>query len=91
MNQTDELKLEILKLHDVYWESYLNGDISAMADLLAEDYTQIGSAEREVFFNKQEAVQFLHETIDQVAGKLKLRNRSTSVRLIDNIFIVYEV
>ena len=91
MNHVEKLKLEILKLHDLYWFSYLKGDISVMTDLLSEDYTQIGSAEREVFFNKKEAVQFLYETIDQVAGNFEMRNRNTSVELLNDTFIVYEL
>ncbi|WNH13998.1 ATP-binding protein [Thalassobellus suaedae] len=91
MNPEEELKLEILQLHDLYWFSYLKGDISVMADLLSEEYTQIGSAEREVFFNKKEAVQFLYETIDQVAHKFEMRNRNTSIELLNDTFIVYEL
>ena len=91
MNQAEALKLEILKLHDLYWFSYLKGDISVMADLLSEEYTQIGSAEREVFFNKNEALQFLYETIHQVAGKFEMRNRNTSIELLNDTFIVYEL
>ena len=62
-----------------------------MADLLSEEYTQIGSAEREVFFNKNEALQFLYETIHQVAGKFEMRNRNTSIELLNDTFIVYEL
>ena len=91
MNRTEELKLEILQLHDLYWSSYLKGDISVMVDLLSDEYTQIGSAEREVFFNKKEAVQFLYETIDQVAGNFEMRNRNTSIELLNETFIVYEL
>ncbi|MDW5290578.1 response regulator [Formosa sp. PL04] len=87
----EELKIEILKLHDLYWSSYLKGNISVMTDLMTEDYIQIGSAEREIFFNKNDAVQFLYETIDQVAGKFEMRNRNTSVEFLNDTFIVYEL
>ena len=76
----EELKLEILRLHDLYWFSYLKGDISVMADLLSEEYMQIGSAEHEVFFNKNEAVQFLYETIDQVAVTIKSKFAAYALR-----------
>ena len=50
----------ILQVYKTYFDSYVGGDIETITSLLAEDYTQIGSAEAEVFFNKKEAIQFLH-------------------------------
>ena len=69
----------ILDVYKTYFDSYIGGDIKTITSLLADDYTQIGSAEAEVFFNKKEAIQFLHQTIDQVAGKAEMRNRMLKV------------
>ncbi len=66
---------EILEVYNAYWDGYLKGNVKSMASLLDDDYTQIGSAEGEVFFNKKAAVKFLRDTIDQVAGKVDMRNR----------------
>ena len=68
-------------VHETYWDSYLKGDVNSMLALLDEQYTQVGSAEDEVFSNKKDAIQFLHDTIDQVAGKLEMRNRVTTLEL----------
>ncbi|WP_462222741.1 nuclear transport factor 2 family protein [Ferruginibacter sp.] len=77
MKLTKKQEAEILKVYHIYWDSYLKGDVEIMHPLLADEYTQVGSAEGEVFSNKKDAVQFLYDTIDQVAGKLEMRNRKT--------------
>jgi hypothetical protein len=65
---------EVMKAYNAYWYNYLEGNVKAMSVLLDDKYTQVGSAEGEVFYNKKEAVQFLYNTIDQVAGKLEMRS-----------------
>ena len=46
--------------------------------------------EGEVFSNKKDAVQFLYDTIDQVAGKLEMRNRKTILEQQDHTILVHE-
>ena len=84
MKLTKKLEKELMQVYDSYWDSYLNGDVPAISTLLDESYTQVGSAETEVFTNKKDAVQFLHDTIDQVTGKLEMRNRSTRLEKQNN-------
>lgn len=90
MKLTKKLEAEILKVHNAYWHNYLEGDVEAMHPLLADEYTQVGSAEGEVFSNKKEAVQFLYDTIEQVAGKLEMRNRKTTVEQLENAILIHE-
>jgi ketosteroid isomerase-like protein len=90
MKLTKKIEAEILKTYNNYWENYLNGNVEAMPPLLADEYTQVGSAESEVFSNKKDAVQFLYDTIDQVAGKLEMRNRKTTLEQQDNSILIHE-
>ena len=80
-----------MQVYEAYWAEYLNGNVDAMQALLDDSYTQIGSAESEVFSSKKEAVQFLVDTIDQVAGKLEMRNRSTKLEQQDHLILIHEV
>jgi len=48
---------ELLQVYGKYFDSYLSGDVEKVATLLNEEYTQIGSAESEVFFSKKDAVE----------------------------------
>jgi signal transduction histidine kinase/ketosteroid isomerase-like protein len=81
---------EALKAHESYWKSYITGDIETLASLLDENYTQIGSVENEVFYNKNEAIKFIEDTIDQINGKVDMRNRLTKVEILDNLLLVSE-
>ncbi len=91
MKLTKKLEKELMQVYDSYWDSYLNGDVPAISTLLDESYTQVGSAETEVFTNKKDAVQFLHDTIDQVTGKLEMRNRSTRLEKQNNFLLFHEL
>ena len=91
MKLTSKLKAEILKAHDAYWAKYLKGDVKGIAALLDESYTQVGSAETEVFTNKKAAVKFLNNTIDQVAGKLEMRNRNTRLEQQGDLILIHEL
>ncbi len=84
-------KKQVLKVHEAYWDLYLKGEAKAMSVMLDESYTQVGSAESEVFYTKKEAVQFLHDTIEEVAGKLEMRNRHTRLESPNGLVLVHEL
>ncbi|MGB5227386.1 MAG: nuclear transport factor 2 family protein, partial [Eudoraea sp.] len=90
MKLTSEQEQQLTKVYEAYWTQYLKGNVDAMEVLLDESYTQVGSAESEVFTTKKEAVQFLKDTIDEVAGKLEMRNRITQIEQQDTIVMVHE-
>ncbi|MEP7267856.1 MAG: nuclear transport factor 2 family protein, partial [Saprospiraceae bacterium] len=91
MKLTKKLEAEILKVYHEYWNSYLKGDVKKMATLIGDKYTQVGSAESEVFFNKKDAVKFLHDTILQVAGKLEMRNRKVKTEISESAVLINEL
>ena len=90
MKLTKKEDAEILKVYHTYWDSYLKGDVEIMEPLLADEYTQVGSAEGEVFSNKEDAVQFLYDTINQVAGKLEMRNRKIILEQQENAILIHD-
>ncbi len=90
MKLTKKLEKEIMQVYNTYWDSYLKGDVESMHPLLDDAYTQVGSAEGEVFSNKKDAVQFLYDTIDQVAGKLEMRNRVIKPEQQHNTFLIHD-
>jgi len=91
MKLSKKKEKELMLVYEAYWDYYLKGDAKAMQHLLDESYTQVGSAESEVFSTKKDAVQFLFDTIDQVAGKLEMRNRHTKVESQDNLVLIHEL
>ncbi len=90
MKPTKKQEREIMQVYEAYWAEYINGNVDGMAPLLDASYTQVGSAESEVFSTKKEAVQFLVDTIDQVAGKIEMRNRSTNLEWQNGLVLIHE-
>jgi hypothetical protein len=90
MSLTKEQESEILEVYKTYFDSYTKGDINTLSSLIDEHYIQIGSAGSEVFFNKQDAMQFIHDTIDQVAGKTEIRNRIVKLEPLNDYILVTE-
>ena len=91
MKLSKQQETEIIQAYKVYFDSYIDGDVKTVVSLLDESYNQIGSAESEVFFNKKDAVKFLHDTIDQVAGKTEMRNRLIKVDPINDLMLVTDL
>lgn len=91
MKLSKDQETEITKVYKTYFDSYVNGDAGTIADLLDDDYNQIGSADGEVFYNKKDALKFLHDTIDQVAGKTQLRNREIRVDPLGGYYLVTDL
>jgi signal transduction histidine kinase/ketosteroid isomerase-like protein len=87
---TKKQEAELRQVYDLYWSSYVRGDIKMIASMLVDDYSQVGSAEAEFFANKKEAVKFLRDTIDQVAGKAELRNRVKKIDYLDDSVLINE-
>ena len=81
----------ILQVYKTYFDSYKDGDIETITKLLKDDYTQIGSAEAEVFFDKKEAIHFIQNTIDQVAGKAEIRNRVLKAESLDGYVLIIDL
>ena len=91
MTLTKQQEAAVMQAYDAYWDSYIKGDVNKLAALLDEDYSQIGSVETEVFFNKKDAVNFVVTTIDQVAGKVEMRNRITRLEPGDDFILITEL
>jgi hypothetical protein len=88
MNLNAAIESQVLEAYHAYWESYIKGDVKKLASLLDEQYSQIGSAESEVFLNKQDAVQFVESTISQVARKVDMRNRVIKIEPFDGLLLL---
>ena len=89
MKLTKKEETRLIEVYKSYWDGYLTGDVLNMSALLDDKNTQVGSADGEVFFNKADAVQFLRDTIDQIAGKAQIRNSAIKLALPNSI--VYSI
>jgi signal transduction histidine kinase len=89
MELTEQTEADVRHVVDAFWTTYLEGDLEALIPLLGDDFTQVGSADGEVFFDKTSAVQFIYDTIDQISGKVDIRDRSTRFFAYgDSVFVI---
>ena len=91
MKLTKKLEAEIRKLYEVYWNSYINGDMETYASLLDEEFKFIGSTEAEPLLNKKDSIKLLDAVKEQMAGKAEFRNRNIKVELVDELILVSEL
>ncbi|MBZ5858348.1 ATP-binding protein [Flavihumibacter profundi] len=90
MKLNADMESAVMEVYFAYWESYINGDVDKLASFLDDGYTQVGSAESEVFFNKKDAVNFVASTINQVAGNVNMRNRIIKTEPLDGLILINE-
>ncbi|HET9433335.1 MAG TPA: nuclear transport factor 2 family protein, partial [Chitinophagaceae bacterium] len=91
MKLTKKLEAEIRNLYEVYWNSYINGDLETYASLLDEEFKFIGSTEAEPLLNKKDSLKLLDAVKEQMAGKAEFRNRNIKVELVDELIVVSEL
>jgi len=90
MKLTEHQITEALKVYDLYWDSYLAGDVDAFASTLDEKYEMIGTAEGEVAHNKAEGIAFFKSQMQEMAGKAEWRNRQISAKPINGMVLINE-
>lgn len=90
MALTTEQNLEARKVYELFWESYLSGDERTFVSVYDEDVTLIGTTESEVVQTRTEVVKFFRATVDQVAGKVEVRNRDVRLVPIGDVIYINE-
>ena len=87
---TKQQKEEVVKAYNMYWGSYIAGDITAMASFLHEDVHVFGSTLHEAFTNKPSAVAYYQATAAQISNKVEFKNRKIELQPIDKNIMVIE-
>ncbi len=90
MQLTIKLESDVLDVYEAFWGSLLNADIEIYTEVLDVDYRLIGTTEKEVFFNRQEAIRFLEATAVQLAGNLERRKSIINLETIDSLVLITE-
>ncbi len=82
--------VEARQAYELWWSSYFSGDKLTFESLVDDAATLIGTAENERCFNRAEVMAFVRDTIEQVSGKVELRERDVRVRPIDDLVKIDE-
>ena len=80
MKLAKQTEAEILEVYLNFWEVNLAGDIKGFASYMLDSFSIFGTANGEVFYGKDIAMDFYKATVDQLAGKVRLRNRDISLQ-----------
>ena len=80
----------VRKVYEIYWDSYLLGDAEAFATTLDDTFEMIGTSETEVCHTKTDGIRFLKAQIQEVVGKVEMRNRQIDVAPVDALMLVNE-
>ncbi len=81
---------EARKLYELYWESYLQGDLETFASTLDEEFEMIGTSEGEIAHSKSEGIEFYKAQMAEVVGKVEMRNRSISAKPLGGMVLINE-
>jgi len=90
MKLTKKLEAEMMDVYEAFWGGLLNVDIEIYAATLDTEYRLIGTTDGEVFFNKKEAIKFLKDTADQVAGNIERRKSKIKIESINGLILITE-
>ncbi len=90
MKLTKQQEAAILDVYEAYWGSLLNVDLETYIAVQDENFKLIGSTETEFFNNRKEAVKFLKDTADQVAGIIERRNPEIKIEAVGDLVLITE-
>jgi signal transduction histidine kinase/DNA-directed RNA polymerase subunit N (RpoN/RPB10) len=90
MKLTKQLRSEILDVYEAFLGSLFNVDLEIYSLLLDDNYRLIGTTDKEVFFNKKDAISFLKATADQLAGNVERRKSEIKIEVIENLVLITE-
>ncbi|WP_304622106.1 nuclear transport factor 2 family protein, partial [Rhodohalobacter sulfatireducens] len=81
---------EARKVYDLFWDSYLVGDIDTFAATLDENFEMIGTSESEHCHNKAEGIEFIKAQKEELIGSVEMRNREVTELPIGNVMLINE-
>ncbi len=90
MKLTRQQEAEISDIYEAFWGALLYADIEIYSLLLDENFRLIGTTDAEFFSNKREAVKFLKDTAEQLAGNIDRRNSKIRIESIEGFILITE-
>ncbi len=90
MELSKETEQEIRLIYQTYWDAYLNGDFETFASFLDDDIVIYGTAVGEIFYTKDEALNFYIATAEEMTGKADFRNRHISIKAVGDTIVIYD-
>ena len=90
MEITPKIKKELENWLEMFWQTYLKGDLKTWATFIKDDYYNIGGTKAEIWSNKQEILAYSKTISTQIQDKAEFRNRHIEVQSYDAFLMVNE-
>src|SRR6056297_2565696 len=90
MKNNEQKIKEARRVYDLFWNSYVVGDIDAFASTLDENFEMIGTSESERCHNKEGGIEFIKEQKEELIGSVAMRNREITELPIGNLMLINE-
>ncbi len=90
MELTKKLQSDIEEVYEALWDGLFNADIEKYTSVLDDKYRLIGTTEIEFFYNREEAVNFLKLTGEQLVGNIERRKSQIKIEPIENLVLILE-
>jgi signal transduction histidine kinase len=79
------------KVYELFWQSYLSGDMDTFASVLDEQLELIGTSESEIAHSKSEGLVLLEAQLHEVVGNVEKRNRKVNSVVIGDLILINEL
>jgi signal transduction histidine kinase len=90
MELTKELQSDIEEVYEALWDGLFNADIEKYTSALDDNYRLIGTTGSEFFYSREEAVDFLKLTGEQLVGNIERRKSQVKIEKIENLILILE-
>ncbi|WP_296315105.1 ATP-binding protein [Winogradskyella sp. UBA3174] len=90
MEITSKIKKDLENWLEMFWQTYLKGDLKTWATFIKDDYYNIGGTKAEIWRNKQEVLAYAKTILTQIQDKAEFRNRQIEVQSYDAFLMVNE-
>jgi hypothetical protein len=90
MKTTKDIEMEVMEVHNLFWESYALRDIELRFSLCSEDVTFIGSGLHERALNKTEYKNINNEGVKQFPDPFQIEFLWTNLSMINEIVACVE-
>ncbi|MBK7631158.1 MAG: SpoIIE family protein phosphatase [Ignavibacteriales bacterium] len=90
MKTTKDIQMEVMEVHNLFWESYARRDIELRFSLCSEDVTFIGSGLHERALNKTEYKNINNEGVKQFPDPFQIEFLWTNLSMINEIVACVE-
>lgn len=91
MKPTKKTEAEVLKVYDIWLQSYLNGDVTTYASFLDDEYHFIGSTNNQEFLSRKDTTKSFLNTAEKLTGKCDLRNETKTIQQFDELVFITHV